>query len=65
MGRFGAISFHETKNAIAGEGGALLINDVADVRRAEICGEGHQPSGSSGRGPRVTIDVIRRSSPAS
>jgi dTDP-4-amino-4,6-dideoxygalactose transaminase len=39
MGRFGAISFHETKNVIAGEGGALLINEPADVRRAEILWE--------------------------
>jgi len=39
MGRFGAISFHETKNVIAGEGGALLINDVRDARRAEIMWE--------------------------
>jgi dTDP-4-amino-4,6-dideoxygalactose transaminase len=39
MGRFGAISFHETKNVIAGEGGALLINDAGDSRRAEIMWE--------------------------
>ncbi len=39
MGRFGAISFHETKNVIAGEGGALLVNDPEDVRRAEIIWE--------------------------
>jgi dTDP-4-amino-4,6-dideoxygalactose transaminase len=39
MGRFGALSFHETKNVIAGEGGALLINDASDVRRAEIVWE--------------------------
>jgi dTDP-4-amino-4,6-dideoxygalactose transaminase len=39
MGRFGAISFHETKNVIAGEGGALLINDAEDARRAEVIWE--------------------------
>ena len=39
IGRFGAISFHETKNVIAGEGGALLINDARDIRRAEIMWE--------------------------
>jgi len=39
IGRFGAISFHETKNVIAGEGGALLINDARDIRRAEILWE--------------------------
>jgi len=39
MGRFGAISFHETKNVIAGEGGALLINDAKDAWRAEVIWE--------------------------
>jgi dTDP-4-amino-4,6-dideoxygalactose transaminase len=29
IGTFGALSFHETKNVISGEGGALLVNDVA------------------------------------
>ncbi len=36
IGQLGAISFHETKNVVAGEGGALLINDPALVERAEI-----------------------------
>lgn len=36
IGRFGALSFHETKNVIAGEGGALLLNEPGDVERAEI-----------------------------
>lgn len=35
MGQFGAISFHETKNVIAGEGGALIINDPALVEASE------------------------------
>jgi len=39
FGRFGALSFHETKNVIAGEGGALLVNDAADAERAEIIWE--------------------------
>jgi len=39
FGRFGALSFHETKNLIAGEGGALLVNDAADAERAEIIWE--------------------------
>jgi dTDP-4-amino-4,6-dideoxygalactose transaminase len=30
------VSFHETKNVIAGEGGALLVNDDTLVERAEI-----------------------------
>lgn len=39
MGQLGAVSFHETKNVISGEGGALLINDERFVRRAEIVRE--------------------------
>ena len=36
IGHLGALSFHETKNLMAGEGGALLVNDPALVERAEI-----------------------------
>lgn len=36
IGHLGALSFHETKNIICGEGGALLINDRRFVERAEI-----------------------------
>ncbi len=36
IGNFGAYSFHETKNVICGEGGALCVNDARFVRRAEI-----------------------------
>ena len=39
LGAFGAMSgfsFHHTKNITCGEGGALLINDPALVRQAEI-----------------------------
>jgi dTDP-4-amino-4,6-dideoxygalactose transaminase len=36
IGHFGCLSFHETKNVISGEGGALLINDEKFVERAEI-----------------------------
>ena len=39
IGHLGAISFHETKNIISGEGGALFINDPALVLRAEILRE--------------------------
>jgi dTDP-4-amino-4,6-dideoxygalactose transaminase len=39
IGAFGALSFHETKNVISGEGGALLVNDPAFVERAEIIRE--------------------------
>ena len=33
------LSFHETKNITCGEGGALLVNDPADIERAEILRE--------------------------
>jgi dTDP-4-amino-4,6-dideoxygalactose transaminase len=42
LGTFGALatqSFHETKNIICGEGGALVVNDEALVERAEILRE--------------------------
>lgn len=42
LGSFGglaALSFHETKNIISGEGGALLVNDAALAERAEIVRE--------------------------
>ncbi len=39
IGDLGAFSFHETKNIISGEGGALLINDPALVEQAEIIRE--------------------------
>jgi dTDP-4-amino-4,6-dideoxygalactose transaminase len=42
LGAFGALSalsFHETKNIIAGEGGALLINDARYIERAEVIRE--------------------------
>jgi len=35
IGTLGAISFHETKNLISGEGGALLVNDPRYAVRAE------------------------------
>ena len=39
IGHLAALSFHETKNVISGEGGALLINDSRFVDRAEIIWE--------------------------
>jgi len=39
IGHLGAFSFHETKNVISGEGGALLVNDAALAERAEIVRE--------------------------
>jgi dTDP-4-amino-4,6-dideoxygalactose transaminase len=39
IGYLGAFSFHETKNVISGEGGALLVNDADMVLRAETVRE--------------------------
>lgn len=39
IGHMGTYSFHETKNIIAGEGGALLVNDPLLAERAEIIRE--------------------------
>ena len=39
IGHLGAYSFHETKNVMSGEGGALLVNDPDLALRAEIIRE--------------------------
>ena len=39
IGSFGALSFHQSKNVISGEGGVLVVNDPAFVQRAHIIRE--------------------------
>jgi len=39
IGHMATLSFHETKNIISGEGGALLVNDPGLIERAEIIRE--------------------------
>jgi dTDP-4-amino-4,6-dideoxygalactose transaminase len=39
FGHYSAFSFHETKNIVSGEGGALTVVDPAAVERAEIAWE--------------------------
>ena len=39
IGDLGAVSFHETKNIISGEGGAIIINNESYFERAEILRE--------------------------
>lgn len=39
IGDLGTYSFHETKNFISGEGGALVINDERFIERAEVIRE--------------------------
>lgn len=36
LGRLATLSFHETKNFICGEGGALIVNEQRDVERAHV-----------------------------
>lgn len=39
IGDLGTLSFHETKNVISGEGGALIVNNPTLIQRAEIIRE--------------------------
>jgi dTDP-4-amino-4,6-dideoxygalactose transaminase len=39
IGDMGCFSFHETKNYTMGEGGAILVNNEAHIKRAEIIRE--------------------------
>jgi dTDP-4-amino-4,6-dideoxygalactose transaminase len=39
IGDIGSLSFHETKNLISGEGGAILVNDPGLIEKAEIVRE--------------------------
>lgn len=36
FGRFATLSFHATKNIVCGEGGALVVNDPADISRSWV-----------------------------
>jgi dTDP-4-amino-4,6-dideoxygalactose transaminase len=36
LGAYGALSFHETKNVVCGEGGALLVGEGGNAKRAEV-----------------------------
>ncbi len=39
IGHFGTFSYHETKNIISGEGGAIVVNDPSFIDRAEVIWE--------------------------
>jgi len=39
LGNLGCLSFHETKNIISGEGGAILLNEDKYIKKAEIIRE--------------------------
>jgi dTDP-4-amino-4,6-dideoxygalactose transaminase len=36
LGRFATLSFHDTKNFVCGEGGALVVSDASDADRAWV-----------------------------
>ena len=56
-----SLSFHETKNFICGEGGALIVNDADDVDRAHVAvPQGHQPPGVPARSGRQVLVAGRR-----
>ncbi len=50
LGDFGCLSFHETKNIISGEGGALLLNSEHFLEKAEIIREKGTNRGAFFRG---------------
>ena len=69
IGQLGTISFHETKNVISGEGGALLVNDVASysaprsfARRGRIAAHSSVAKSTSTRGSRSVLRTSRERS---
>jgi dTDP-4-amino-4,6-dideoxygalactose transaminase len=50
IGDLGTYSFHETKNVICGEGGALITNNLAFVERAEFIRDKGTNRGNFSRG---------------
>ena len=61
LGRFATQSFHDTKNIVCGEGGALVVNDPARRRPGpRALREGHQPPGVLPRpGRQVLVEGHR------
>ena len=69
LGRFATLSFHETKNFVCGEGGALVLNDAGGRRPGlGALRQGHEPQGvlpGPGRqvllaGHRLVLRALRR-----
>jgi dTDP-4-amino-4,6-dideoxygalactose transaminase len=50
LGHFGVISFHDTKNVISGEGGAIVLNASRFAKRAEIVHQKGTDRGAFHRG---------------
>lgn len=58
LGHLGVTSFHETKNVMSGEGGALFVNDARFVERAEIAYRYGTDRGAFDRGERQRYEWI-------
>jgi dTDP-4-amino-4,6-dideoxygalactose transaminase len=58
LGHLGVFSFHDTKNVMSGEGGALVINDTRFVERAEIAYRCGTDRGAFDRGERKRYEWI-------
>jgi dTDP-4-amino-4,6-dideoxygalactose transaminase len=52
LGHLGVFSFHDTKNVMSGEGGAILVNDARFAPRAEIACRYGTDRGAFDRGER-------------
>ena len=55
IGDIGTYSFHETKNFICGEGGAIVINNDEFIERAEIIREKGTNRSKFFRGKSINI----------
>jgi dTDP-4-amino-4,6-dideoxygalactose transaminase len=58
LGHLGVFSFHDTKNVISGEGGAMLVNDARFVKRAEVAYRYGTDRGAFDRGERQRYEWI-------
>jgi dTDP-4-amino-4,6-dideoxygalactose transaminase len=58
LGHLGVFSFHDTKNVMSGEGGALVVNDARFVERAEIAYRYGTDRGAFDRGERSRYEWI-------
>jgi dTDP-4-amino-4,6-dideoxygalactose transaminase len=58
LGHLGVFSFHDTKNVMSGEGGAMLVNDARFAERAEIAYRYGTDRGAFDRGERQRYEWI-------
>jgi dTDP-4-amino-4,6-dideoxygalactose transaminase len=58
LGHLGVFSFHETKNVMSGEGGALIVNDSRFTQRAEVAHRYGTDRSAFDRGERQRYEWI-------